>query len=72
MDLEDLPRLLAILAVAFAIYLTYRYEFQLKSFWRTHTKCRKTGHKWFTVYSFTQQCKVCYKVSEISHEVTKR
>jgi hypothetical protein len=54
------------------LWASHRYEFKLKSFWRTHTKCRKTGHKWFTVYSFTQQCKVCYKVSEISHEVTKR
>jgi hypothetical protein len=69
---EYLPSWFSILAVVVVLWASHRYEFKLKSFWRTHTKCRKTGHKWFTVYSFTQQCKVCYKVSEIPHEVTKR
>jgi hypothetical protein len=67
----EYAKLAAIISVAIFIWACYRYGFQLKSFWRSNRLCRRNGHEWFTVYSFTQQCKVCYKVADLSREVTK-
>jgi hypothetical protein len=71
MDHEAEVRISALLVVAFLFYATYRWEFELKRLWSSVTKCRKTGHRWITVYGRTQQCRVCYKVLEMSREVCK-
>lgn len=63
---------LSIIAIiVLALFIAGKHEFQLKSFFRSF-KCHKNGHKNVTVYGYTQQCKRCYKVSEISKEVAKR
>jgi hypothetical protein len=67
----NIEGLLSIVTVGLLLYLSYRFEFRMKN-WYRGLKCRKTDHKWVTVYSYTQQCRHCHKVEDISKEVWSR